>query len=110
MGVLWRRDLSDVHMVIHNQWTSRDRSASGRTGLGQVTLCTQLWMDLWMTVHGEAPAPGWGCGDGLRVGVVPDCSWGYGDVGGRPFADKMVEPAAVRSTSKRASGSGTGPS
>jgi hypothetical protein len=51
VGALWRTDTSDVHTVIHNQWTRRDRSGLARTGLGTVTLCTQLWIALWMTVH-----------------------------------------------------------
>jgi hypothetical protein len=44
-------DTLDVHMVIHNQWIRGDMSGSARTGLVTVTLCTQLWMGLWMNVQ-----------------------------------------------------------
>jgi hypothetical protein len=51
-------------MVIHNQWIRADMSGSARTGLRTVTLCTQLWMGLWMDVHDLVD----------RTGVTPGVS------------------------------------
>ena len=64
--VLWRNRPLDVHMVIHNQWTTSEMSGSCRTGLEKVTLCTQLWTDLWTHVHAR-PGVVW-TGLGRRVG------------------------------------------
>jgi len=52
--IVWTDDTVDVHMVIHSQWITSDMSGSARTGLRRVTLCTQLWMDLWTNVHEAA--------------------------------------------------------